>query len=319
MTHGEWLKSDDPQAMLAALVGQRPDGTHVPYAGGYLPEKWTRGKPIVSERKLRLFACAAARLFPHLPKELLTTVAACEAWADAGSPCRVSYSWAMDDPYEAAYQLADPQNGTSYGRAQVPQSTFAALLRCIVGDPWEPVTVGCVILDGIKKGKGGPGTVWINPDCVTPDVLALAAAAYGERDGRKCPTCYGVGSFGGAPMGGGSRNLKRYIIEPPDPWTCDGCNGKGRIDDGSLSPDRLAVLADALVDAGLPEEEKTQCPACDGMKGYNEMGPNTFWQTCRRCDGAGYLIEPSPLLTHLRSAGPHWRGCHCLDVILGLE
>jgi hypothetical protein len=49
---------------------------------------------------------------------------------------------------------------------------------------------------------------------------------------------------------------------------------------GTFHPDRLAVLADALEDAG--------------------------------CDDA-------ELLGHLRVPGPHVRGCHGIDALLGLE
>jgi hypothetical protein len=49
---------------------------------------------------------------------------------------------------------------------------------------------------------------------------------------------------------------------------------------GTLDPTRLAVLADALEDAGCPDEA---------------------------------------ILGHLRGPGPHLRGCHILDTLLGLE
>jgi hypothetical protein len=47
---------------------------------------------------------------------------------------------------------------------------------------------------------------------------------------------------------------------------------------GTLDPARLAVLADALLDAGCTDPE---------------------------------------ILGHLRDPGPHWRGCHILDLLLG--
>ena len=58
---------------------------------------------------------------------------------------------------------------------------------------------------------------------------------------------------------------------------CEACHGTGRIDDGTLDPFRLALLSDALEESG--------------------------------CDDA--------LLAHLRSPGPHVRGCHVVDLILG--
>jgi hypothetical protein len=90
-----------------------------------------------------------------------------------------------------------------------------------------------------------------------------------------------------------------------------------RTADGRLDPLTLAAVADALEEAGCDTQRKEQCPRCDGMRGYNEMGPNTFWQTCRRCEGVGYLVTPYPLLAHLRSPGPHVRGCWALDLLLG--
>jgi hypothetical protein len=48
---------------------------------------------------------------------------------------------------------------------------------------------------------------------------------------------------------------------------------------GHLDPTRLAVMCDALLDAGLPADDQ--------------------------------------ILLHLRGEGSHWRGCHVLDAILG--
>jgi hypothetical protein len=61
---------------------------------------------------------------------------------------------------------------------------------------------------------------------------------------------------------------------------CDRCHGAGRVEVGALDPVRLAVLADALEDA----------------------------------------VGPGPeLLGHLRSKGPHVRGCWAVDCVLGRE
>jgi hypothetical protein len=53
-----------------------------------------------------------------------------------------------------------------------------------------------------------------------------------------------------------------------------------KMPEGTLDPARLAILADALLDAGFDDEE---------------------------------------LLAHLRSNGPHVRGCWAVDLILGKE
>lgn len=61
---------------------------------------------------------------------------------------------------------------------------------------------------------------------------------------------------------------------------CEACHGTGRIEDGTLDNNRLAVLADALEDADCDDET---------------------------------------ILMHLRSEGPHVRGCWVLDLLLRKE
>ncbi len=83
--------------------------------------------------------------------------------------------------------------------------------------------------------------------------------------------------------------------------------------DGTLQPDRLAVLSDALEEAGCGEE---RCASCHGEKGswQPDQGWRDKWVTCGQCDGRGSW--PSALLAHLRSPGPHYRGCWVVDLIL---
>src|SRR5262249_28615620 len=99
----------------------------------------------------------------------------------------------------------------------------------------------------------------------TPTVLALARAAYDDRPGRKCERCGGRGAT---------------LIDLHKHKRCPDCAGSGRIEDGSLDNDRLAVLSDGLEEAGADSEE---------------------------------------LLLHLRSPGPHVRGCWAVDLILGKD
>src|SRR5262249_14799680 len=117
-------------------------------------------------------------------------------------------------PWQGAFVVADraARRARSGGRGG-EEAAQAGLLRCIFGSPFRPVTLG--------------------PDCVTPQVVALALAAYDERT---LPT-------------------------------------------GELCPERLAVLADALEEAGAP----------DGVVG------------------------------HLRGRGPHVRGCFVVDQLLQIK
>ena len=83
----------------------------------------------------------------------------------------------------------------------------------------------------------------------------------------------------------------------------------------------LPVLADALEEAGLMDAE---CRACGGKPWTAEQeeaakedcdGHGPF--KCLDCRGTGRV--PHPILAHCREEGPHARGCHVVDFILGKE
>jgi hypothetical protein len=106
----------------------------------------------------------------------------------------------------------EPGDAAAHREWRAGHRESARLFRDIFGNPFRPVT--------------------ILPACLTPQVVALARAAYEQRE----------------------------------------------MPSGQLGPACLAVLADALEDAG--------CTAAD-------------------------------LLTHLRGPGPHYRGCWAVDLLLG--
>jgi hypothetical protein len=102
-----------------------------------------------------------------------------------------------------------------------------------------------------------------------------------------------------------------------------------RNSDGTLNPEQLAVLSDALEDAGCPTEVKSEavCEGCGG-KGYvgvTYLGPNgrdvTEDDHCPQCHGNRVIrsTSPHPLLAHLRSPGPYYRGDWAVDLLLGKE
>ena len=70
----------------------------------------------------------------------------------------------------------------------------------------------------------------------------------------------------------------------------------------------LGILADALEEADCPAE--VPCQSCEGRGGKRGVG-------CVWCHNTGRV--PNPLLAHLRSPGPHARGCWTLDLLLGKE
>jgi hypothetical protein len=83
-----------------------------------------------------------------------------------------------------------------------------------------------------------------------------------------------------------------------------------RLPDGTLDPQRLAVLSDALEDAGCQDEDllmhlrgEEGCPHCEGA---GTVETPSGWEACRKCD------EGMRPLTHVR-------GCWVLDLLLGKE
>ena len=106
---------------------------------------------------------------------------------------------------------------------------------------------------------------------------------------------------------------------------------------GHLDPVRLAILADALEEAGCPYQYDFQIEErCAGQvygRGNKGRGYYKFWE-CIKCgslsliapqekDGRCHILykvtkqAPHPVLSHLRSKEPHVRGCYILDLILG--
>jgi hypothetical protein len=214
VTEAEWLACADPGPMLAFLR-----------CGGK-----------ASDRKLRLFACACCRRIWHLLNEerYRKAVDVAERFADRqagadelnsaqadtelvscmeGSRWAAAWSAACADAWDAAWESLREAAGWG-DMSKDEQRAVVPFLRDIIGNPFRPVT--------------------ITPAGKTPQVVALAQAAYEERE----------------------------------------------LPSGHLDPTRLAVLADALEEAG--------------------------------CDQAA-------ILKHLRGPGPHVRGCWVVDLLLGKE
>lgn len=250
MTESEWLASEDPEAMLRWLSWSHQSRNPLPRA---------------SDRKLRLFVVALALEY-H--KEWFSDALAAHLWIDglAAPPAPSPSRWNLYDlpargaATEAVRNLTKAvvrptkwvtPAGIREARRRVRRDRAAALLRDLLGNPWKPVEL---------------------------------------PPGEKCKGCRGEGSvFGGA---GGASLAREPRIK------CRRCQGRGftshpwltpnvlavataayddRTPGGTLDPARLAVLSDALEEAG-----------CD--------------------DG---------LLAALRSPGPHYRGFWALDLVLG--
>lgn len=181
MTESEWLTSEDPQAMLAYLDRRDPMAAHVPIVG-------------VSDRKLRLWVFAMS------------------ARASGSTYARVHYG-----PWEDGAPDTDDDDRTAASVARdwarfpadgIDPGEQAALLREIVGDPFRPTVAERHYLTdaraharvsaaahaawelGPARGRAGDeayrrvldGMVFRQAWCRRPDVLTLAAAAYGGGD-----------------------------------------------------------------------------------------------------------------------------------------
>lgn len=273
MTEQEWLTSDNPQRMLSWLGGVYPVG------GSGTDEL---GQPCalkVTDRKLRLFACACTRrLWGQLPDLARRAVEAGESFADGrltskgrGLAMNAADRTPADDIQSRTRAYACLRSDAATGAREAisflgTKAIFAGqavLLRDVVGNPWRPVDSPYEWVPSRWGGEYEFRKAWL-----TPQVLSLATATYEERLGRECEECDGgfLPKTGMPDAGMVSR--------------CPDCHGTGRIEDGLLDPAHLAVLSDALEEAG-----------CDSVD----------------------------MLCHLRSPGPHVRGCWAIDHVLGKE
>jgi hypothetical protein len=272
MTESEWLTSDDPQGMLNALpMLMRCDDEQTPAGPG------------LSSRKLRLFACAAARLDPLWPswrKESAPKISLrnMEQFVENGLyDHHFEDGWVRDMGF--FWEVRRSDEAARLMAAGTDRMGLAALLRDIVGNPFRPVRL---------DRKHIEHWIW-----------DMASCAYDERE-DKCVRCRGTKKRRVTDMEEYERVRKSGgIVFSPRmrTITCDNCGGSGQDDSGRLHPDRLAVLGDALEEAGCIAEERRQ----DSMGGFKTV------------------CVPHPLVVHLRSPGPHVRGCWALDLILGKE
>jgi hypothetical protein len=237
MTEQEWLACADEMKMLEALHGKATDRKWWLYAFACCRRVWHLLSDARSRRAVDVAesyaagqagtgdkgaACAAASAAVEAARAAYADVYEA-SWHPCYHACMaamyaadVAYPAALYAASHAAEAAALPRGGAAWAdpaARAVAEAAHCEVLRDLFGPlPFRPVSIA--------------------PACLTPQVVALAQAAY---DQREVPT-------------------------------------------GMLDGARLAVLADALEDAG--------------------------------CDQA-YL------LAHLRGPGPHVRGCWVLDLLLG--
>lgn len=306
MTEQEWDACQDPQWMLRFFTD--------PPGGG------ARAKFRASDRKLRLFAVACcrnvwARLTDGYPRRVVWLA---ECFADGGPKGAVfeagrSYrsgssgvlakDWIVlaccqEDAGLAA--LATSREHTMLFDDQAEgRRVQADLMREVFGNPFRAVTYLTRTVECVRcNGKGfrtlgvtcgtceGSGKIKGNADWLTPQVLALADAAYRDRVAERCECLRGS-------LAGG------FITVDPD---CSKCGGTGNLETGSLDPVTLAALADALEEAGCENEDILR-----HLRGE------------ARCYVAGGVSPDYDHYVWVRKDYPCVRGCHVLDALLGKE
>jgi hypothetical protein len=251
MTEHEWLLSTDPQAMFRYLLADHAAKT---------PPRLAR-HPRVSDRKLRLFACACCRqvwpamtdsrsrqtveIAERFAEGLASEQELATAWVAAWNVAEVTAGVAARAVAEAAAEASasrgasrDPSRDASRARA-LAASKQAPLLRDIVGNPFRPLHIN---------------SAWLTwSDRIIP---RLAQVAYDDRH-----------------------------------------------DDGTLDAVRLAVLADALEEAG--------CDNADILSHLRQ--PQNGIPLREAVPGKCWTVEID------NPWGPHVRGCWVLDLLLGKE
>jgi hypothetical protein len=250
MTEAEWLASDDPQTMLA--VFQEGEWQPWPFSCACGLNDCRRGGRCPAYRKLRLFSCACCRRLLHWLSDPLCQAAlkAAEKYADG----------ALDrDSCILASQQFDTKRRGRFPNYQEYEGEAWNALYCAIHRRWDKYR------DGDFADKRWQLASSVARDAISaagPGMAALAAALLRDVIGNPFrPVTIEPDSISPTAL-----TLARAAYELTT-W-----------ERSLLDPTRLAILGDALEEAG-----------------------------CTNAD----------LLTHLRGPGPHVRGCWAVDLLLG--
>jgi hypothetical protein len=243
VTEAEWLAATEPQAMLVHL-GDR-----------------------TSDRKLQLFACACCRrVWPLLiDYRSRTGVEAAERYAD-GEASFAALMAAFDEAMQATRDVSDANGAAgpgapSLGAVRAAEAAEMSAYQCRDGGVWVASDGYAPWSAAVEAAASGAGAG--APDTEASHRASLLRCIMGLPFGRPATA---VDLAWLSCEGSLVRRLARVAYE------------ERRLPEGTLDPVLLAVLADALEDAGWTDAE---------------------------------------LLGHLRGPGPHVLGCWALDLILG--
>lgn len=241
----------------------------------------------------------------HRPsdRKLRLWVVACRSLETFRDPETRGYATDGDDLKNDQVALEEAVRAWKEG---VPEQetvpTFAErsrILRDIVGNPWRPVTLPLGEKCGVCEGSPVKGKY-------TPDGMGL--------NWFPCSCCHGTGH--------GPSPVLTPLVQSIAQAAYD-----ERQEDGTLDDVTLAILADALEEAGCDNGELLM-----PLRGYEvcrhcmlpspeeaEYGGGVYW-----CPGCGGTESGKRAVGHeypywMRSPGPHHPGFWALDLILGKE
>lgn len=340
-TEAAWLASEDPAAMLGFLQGKLSDRKLRLFATACCRQVWNKltddapcGECSGGVINTMRMACPRCKGTGRINRSR-RAVEVAEKFADglategelyeaseqaslAGEIHSLSYVpvWASRGTISSG--LNELLRAEHRGWKREDRPIQAALLRDVAGNPFRPAYRG----RGTMFTEEGAPILWERH--ITPTVASLAQAAYSGERGRTCLECFGTGirSWGPVLYSNGSE------AKTGGSGKCELCAGTGRIEDGSLDPLTLQAVADALEEAGCVGK---RCKFCGGegrpmelarkkIPGGERLGlPRQTGRRidCPMCKGQGHM--PHPLLAHLRSLGPHVRGCWAISLILNQE
>jgi hypothetical protein len=246
MTDAQWRQCEVPKLMLDAIASK------------------------ATERKLRLFAAACWRRVPRISTDTgcARAVEVAEQYAD----------WLVhDDVLDQAYQAAINRSYGAWGQSQYEillsrQMTVSRASGAASGAAWEVRAKGLRADRRLQRQARRARRRGAQPDVAEPNDAQAAAV---EESRQQCALLRDMFA-----------TLFRSVVIAPT-WRARDVIDLARaaynerlLPSGHLDPVRLAVLADALEEAGCSEQA---------------------------------------ILDHLRGPAPHVRGCWPVDLILAKE
>ena len=284
MTEAEWDKCDNPATMLAELIRERD--AHELFRGS----RHGLHQP-VCDRKLRLFAAGCCRAAWSCLTDTQARQAVEFAESLADDPTTSQECWLA---FYAADNIADPVDRFAVRATLRPDPAQGAneIVSCLLVGQNVPAAQRAGLLRCIFDSPFRAETLCGLDRKPFHTQFAHVAENGGFWLEAECPACDELRTPAVRAVAAAVYNERRFH--------------------------ELPVLADALEEAGCGDRV---CPVCDGtgVCGLSRRLGITrpaWGHECGKCPGNKGRL-PNPLLAHLRSPGPHARGCWALDLARG--